>query len=286
MHSLTQTVLAIATLAHSTLAQFGGWGGGGSGYGGGDSGSGYSGYGGSSSGDDDGDGYGDSYGLGFGAGFDYETAERRRSAHGIIAAIAFVILFPLGAIFLRIIPGRWSVRIHYFVQIIAWLLYIAGFALGVILLRMLPSGGQSLLSSSPANAHPVIGIVVFIMLAFQPLFGYLHHRQFKRYQRRSMSSHLHLWDGRIAIALGIINGGLGLRLAGARETLKLAYTIVAAIMGGAWVILALISECRKGRKKVDTRRGDEARTVKVVRVQKAARHGSSDGESERSRSRH
>lgn len=57
-----------------------------------------------------------------------------------------MILFPLGAIFLRIIPGRWSVRIHYFVQIIAWLLYIAGFALGIILLRMLPSGGQSLVS--------------------------------------------------------------------------------------------------------------------------------------------
>lgn len=140
------------------------------------------------------------------------------------------------------------------------------------------------LSSSPNNAHPIIGIVVFVMLAFQPLLGWIHHRQFKRYQRRQMASHLHLWDGRIAIVLGIVNGGLGLRLAGARDTLKLAYTIVAAILGGAWVILALISECRRGRKKVDTRRGDEARTVKVVRVQKASRHGSSsDGESERSR---
>lgn len=71
----------------------------------------------------------------------------RRSAHGIVATVAFVILFPLGAIFLRIIPGRWSVRIHYVVQILAWLLYIAGFVLGVLLLRMLPSGaGQSLVS--------------------------------------------------------------------------------------------------------------------------------------------
>lgn len=134
-----------ATLVHPALAQFGGWGGGGwNGGGSGTSGSGYSGYGGSSS---DGDG-GSSFGFeGFGAGFDYDTAMRRRSAHGIIATIAFVILFPLGAILLRIIPGHWSVRIHYFVQIIAWLLYIAGFALGVVLLRMLPSGaGQSLVS--------------------------------------------------------------------------------------------------------------------------------------------
>jgi hypothetical protein len=70
---------------------------------------------------------------------------RRRAVHGLVAAIAFVILFPLGAIFLRIIPGRWSVRIHYFVQIIAWLVYIAGFALGVILLRSLPSGISGIL---------------------------------------------------------------------------------------------------------------------------------------------
>lgn len=96
-----------------------------------------------------------------------------------------------------------------------------------------------------------------------------------------MASHLHLWDGRIAIVLGIVNGGLGLRLAGARETLKLAYTIVAAITGGAWIILALLSECRRGRKKDDRRRGDEAPTVKMVRIQKAERHVSS--ESERSR---
>lgn len=141
------------------------------------------------------------------------------------------------------------------------------------------------LSSSPANAHPIIGIVVFAMLLIQPLLGWIHHRQFQRYQRRKLASHLHLWDGRIAIVLGIVNGGLGLRLAGARETLKLAYTIVAAITGGAWVILALLSECRRGRKKVETTHGDEATAVRIVRVQKPSRHGSS--ESERSRhSRH
>lgn len=139
------------------------------------------------------------------------------------------------------------------------------------------------MSSSPTNAHPIIGIVVFAMLLVQPLLGYIHHRQFKRYQRRKIASYLHLWDGRIAIVLGIINGGLGLRLAGASETLKLAYTIVAAITGGAWVILALLSECRRGRKKDETRRGDEVPTVKMIRVQKAERHNSSDVESERSR---
>ncbi|KAL1867893.1 hypothetical protein Daus18300_006168 [Diaporthe australafricana] len=278
MNIVTQIGLAIAVLVHPTLAQFGGWGGGGGGSSSSGSGSsGYSGYGGSSSGD------GDSSGFGFGEGFDYETAMRKRTAHGIVATLAFVILFPLGAILLRLIPGRWSVRIHYVVQILAWLVYIAGFALGVVLLKMMPSrGGSSLLSSSPNNAHPIIGIVVFAMLLVQPLLGYIHHRQFKRYQERRLASHLHLWDGRIAIVLGIVNGGLGLKLADASDTLKLAYTIVAAIFGGAWIALAVLSECRRSRKKANSRGMEEtATTVRMIRVQKSPRHGSS--ESERSR---
>lgn len=141
------TLILPATLAHPALAQFGGWGGGGWNGGSSSSGSGYSGYGGSSDGDGDGDG--DSFGFGFGAGVDYDTAMRRRTAHGIVATVAFVILFPLGAILLRLIPGRFSVWIHALVQVLAWLLYIAGFALGVVLLRMLPSGGQSLVSAYP-----------------------------------------------------------------------------------------------------------------------------------------
>lgn len=122
------------------------------------------------------------------------------------------------------------------------------------------------------------------MLLIQPLLGYIHHRKFKRYERRTAASHLHLWDGRIAIVLGIVNGGLGLRLAGARDTLKLAYTIVAAVLGGAWIVLAVLSECRKARKQSDTRyRGETAPTVRMIRVQKASRHNSSDSYSERSR---
>lgn len=147
--SCTQANTPPATLAHPALAQFGGWGG--AGWNGGNSGSSSSGFGGGSSSGSSSDGDGSSsssFGFGYGEGFDYETAISRRSAHGIVATVAFVILFPLGAIFLRVIPGRWSVRIHYVVQILAWLLYIAGFVLGVLLLRMLPSGaGQSLVSA-------------------------------------------------------------------------------------------------------------------------------------------
>jgi hypothetical protein len=55
--------------------------------------------------------------------------------------------------------------------------------------------------------------VLFILIFFQPILGYMHHRLFKKYKRRTFWSHAHIWLGRIIITLGIINGGLGLDLA-------------------------------------------------------------------------
>lgn len=44
------------------------------------------------------------------------------------------------------------------------------------------------------------------------------------------------------IPLGIVNGGLGLGLSGggASDVAKLAYTIVAAALGGAWVVITVL----------------------------------------------
>lgn len=82
--------------------------------------------------------------------------------------------------------------------------------------------------------------------------------------------------------LGIINGGLGLQLAGAGETLKLAYTINAAIFGGTWIVLAVLTGCRRERESdVLGRRTREnrARGVRMERRQKAGRRpASGDGD--------
>ncbi|ROW01315.1 hypothetical protein VMCG_05905 [Cytospora schulzeri] len=105
------------------------------------------------------------------------------------------------------------------------------------------------ISNPSTNYHPIIGIVVFILLLVQPLLGIIHHRNFKVLQRRTLSSYLHVWDGRVAIILGIINGGLGLQLARAGDTLKLAYTIIAAIFGGTWIVLAVLKDLRVAHGK-------------------------------------
>jgi hypothetical protein len=99
--------------------------------------------------------------------------------------------------------------------------------------------------------HPIIGIVVLVVLFFQPVFGWLHHALFKKYGTRTFWSYAHLWLGRIAITLGIINGGLGFKLA---DTMNLSsrageivYGVVAGLIWLVWVAATIIGERRRKR---------------------------------------
>lgn len=97
------------------------------------------------------------------------------------------------------------------------------------------------------NHHPIIGIVVFVMLFFQPILGVLHHSGYKRFSRRTVWSHAHIWVGRIGISLGIINGGLGLKLANNTNSGKIAYAIVAAVVWLVWVAAAAWGEIKRNK---------------------------------------
>ncbi|PSN74195.1 hypothetical protein BS50DRAFT_10059 [Corynespora cassiicola Philippines] len=174
-------------------------------------------------------------------------------AHGVLASLAFVIFFPLGSILIRLgsFPGLWLV--HGVFQIFAYILYIAAFGIGIWFVRNLP---VSLMD----HYHPVIGIIVFCLLFFQPILGLMHHFQFKKHNRRTIWSHGHLWLGRIVITLGMINGGLGMLLATETgffipsRSQMIAYGVVAGIMWLLWVAAAVIGESRrtKGRKVAET----------------------------------
>jgi hypothetical protein len=157
-------------------------------------------------------------------------------AHGVLASLAFVILFPAGSIAIRLASFPGVVWLHGAFQIFAYLIYIAAFALGVRLACQL-----SLLNTY----HPIIGIVVMVVIFFQPILGFMHHRVFKKYNRRTMWSYAHVWVGRIAITLGIINGGLGLRLADNSRSGKIAYGVVAGFMWLVWVAAMVIGERRR-----------------------------------------
>lgn len=96
--------------------------------------------------------------------------------------------------------------------------------------------------------HPIIGLVVMACLILQPALGLIHHEKFKRLHRRQIWSYLHLFNGRVAITLGIVNGALGLWMARASSKLKTAYVAAAATMWALWMLIALWSEWKRWRQ--------------------------------------
>lgn len=167
-------------------------------------------------------------------------------AHGVLASLAFVILFPSGSIAIRLASFPGIVWLHAAFQVFAYLVYIAAFGLGVYLATQL-----NVLN----NYHPIIGIVVMVVIFFQPIFGFLHHSLFKKYGYRTFWSYAHIWLGRIAITLGIINGGLGLKLADSMRMSSrsgmIAYGVVAGFMWLLWVAAIVIGERRRKRASQD-----------------------------------
>ncbi|KAK1814361.1 hypothetical protein LTR12_011258 [Friedmanniomyces endolithicus] len=166
------------------------------------------------------------------------------TAHAVLATLAFSLLFPIGGIVIRLasFPGLWW--IHGVFQILAYILYIAAFAIGVYMANTMDLMGEN---------HPVIGIVLFVVLLFQPVLGALHHVMFKKYSRRTVWSYGHIWLGRVAITVGMVNAGLGLRLS--QETRLFApsqgavdaYWVIAVIIWLVYMASVVYGEIKRGR---------------------------------------
>lgn len=157
-------------------------------------------------------------------------------AHGVLASLAFVILFPAGAIAIRLASFPGVVWLHGAFQVFAYLIYIAAAGLGIYM-----ASGLNLLN----NHHPIIGMVILAVLFFQPILGLLHHRLFKKYSHHTLWSYGHIWLGRAAVTLGIINGGLGLKLAGNSRSGEIAYGVIAGFMWLVWVATLVVGERRR-----------------------------------------
>ncbi|EAW15302.1 cytochrome and DOMON domain-containing protein [Aspergillus clavatus NRRL 1] len=149
-------------------------------------------------------------------------------AHGCLMSVAFVLLFPIFALLVplsAVMPMPVMV-VHAPLQGLALAIAIAGFGLG---LKLWSDGG------SPPAAHPVIGTVAVASLALiQPSLGLLQHKHFKRTGQKSWFAYVHRWFGRGMIALGIINGGIGLWWlgfsTGPLRTGTIVYGVVAGIV--------------------------------------------------------
>ncbi|PBP17656.1 integral membrane protein [Diplocarpon rosae] len=90
------------------------------------------------------------------------------------------------------------------------------------------------------NTHTIFGLVICVLFLIQPIFGVIHHIQYKRNLARASVSHVHIWYGRILMLLAVVNGGLGLQLAANSHNGEIAYGVVAGVVGVAYVVMVMI----------------------------------------------
>jgi hypothetical protein len=154
-------------------------------------------------------------------------------AHGVMASLAFVAFFPIGGILIRAASFTGLIWVHAALQIVGFLIYLVAFGIGIWI---------------AVNGQYLSGIVLFLVLLAQPLSGFLHHRFFKKHGRRTTVSYAHIGIGRIAIILGMINGGLGLQLAGTQGSHVVAYAVVAAIMGLLYLASIVYGERKRSKR--------------------------------------
>jgi len=214
--------------------------------------------------DDDfrgGNGNGNS-GVTFGGSSSFQTITDYQKAHGIVMGIVVVLLFPFGAMFMRM---GGSGIVHGILQVLSLCALLVGLGLGVKL--------ADLRNMNLTTTHPLFGIILVALFLIQPIFGLIHHIQYKRNLSRAGVSHLHIWYGRILMLLAIINGGLGLQLANNSRNGKIAYAVVAAVVGVVYIAMCVFK--RKGSGSAGGRGLRSGRT-RGLRKEESA--GSANGE--------
>lgn len=118
---------------------------------------------------------------------------------------------------------------------------------------------------------------------------------FKKHLRRTVWSYAHLWLGRIIVTLGIINGGLGLRLArrmmpvGMMGTPSrgaiIGYGVAAGCMWLLYVSAVIVGEIRRSRVR-ETAVLATGAGEKGYESSKSSSHDGDGGEEEAGRGRY
>jgi hypothetical protein len=175
-------------------------------------------------------------------------------AHGIVMGLAFVIFFPLGALTIRVLTFTGSIWVHASAQIFAFLLAIAGMGMGI---WQIANG-----AASYQDYHPIIGLVVVAALVFQPIGGLIHHTIWKKTHQPTLIAKGHVWAGRGLILLGVINGGFGLQLRAASDSLngskymsaEIAYGVIAGVVLVLYVTVVVMAKRRRGNARTEQMR--------------------------------
>ncbi|KAI8626503.1 hypothetical protein F5Y19DRAFT_445819 [Xylariaceae sp. FL1651] len=129
------------------------------------------------------------------------------SLHGILMTLAFMVLYPAGAVVIRNGSSR-AFKMHVGFQIVASCLCLAG-----LLLAGITIGDQ--LWAHLSQPHVQLGNALVFLVVVQIFLGWCHHRGYKRRQSTPKTTFSHLFVGRFLVLGGCVNMFLGLNTTGA-----------------------------------------------------------------------
>lgn len=86
-------------------------------------------------------------------------------------------------------------------------------------------------------------------MSVQPVLGWIHHRNYLKYQRRTTISYGHMWYGKGIMIVGIVNGGIGLQLSGASTGVVAAYVVLSILVSAIYVAGTVRKMARLGKDK-------------------------------------
>ncbi|KAK3070508.1 hypothetical protein LTR53_010355, partial [Teratosphaeriaceae sp. CCFEE 6253] len=131
-------------------------------------------------------------------------SDSRPIVHGVLMCLALIVVFPLGALLLRLAD---SVRWHSAVQSFGLLCVVVGLGTGISV------SSEYNRSKNLRSPHQITGLLVFAGVLVQSGLGLTHHLIFKRTKQPTLFRKGHLILGPTIILLALINGGLGIDLA-------------------------------------------------------------------------
>ncbi|QUC22350.1 uncharacterized protein UV8b_06591 [Ustilaginoidea virens] len=156
-------------------------------------------------------------------------------AHGIIAAIVFLLLVPLAVMLARFYsrePG-YAIVYHAQLQVFSGLMLLSVFILGFFAV-----GPERNLT----NPHHGIGLAIFVLFLLQLVGGRLVRHITKL---RSLRITIHQWSGRAIALLGIVQVPLGLALYGSPKYLFILYALWMTFLFIVYFILNYRAEARR-----------------------------------------
>ena len=153
--------------------------------------------------------------------------------HGLIMTLAFLALYPIGAILIRSGDSR-AFNFHWTTQAFASVFVALGAVIGV---------SQS---SSISVTHQYLGFAIMASIGLQILLGWRQHVKWLTTKSKSLFNTVHIWLGRMVLGAGYLNLVLGMMLRHYGRTTMLG--LVVAIFAEVALLFFMMGRLKRQQK--------------------------------------